>query len=65
MTEEKVEVWVHKCFYPKCAHVNYFRTDGNSDIICHGCYNYGMRYKGRKMVTLDEWRRSMYPGDYK
>lgn len=63
--EEKVEVWVYECFYPKCGHVNYFIVGGAADIICHGCFNYGMHYKGKKFVTIDEWRKSMYPGDFK
>jgi len=61
----KIDCWAWKCFGINCGHTNYFMVGGASDIICHGCWNYGMDYLGHKWVTKEEWRRSMFPGDYK
>jgi predicted nucleic acid-binding Zn-ribbon protein len=60
--KEKFEVWEHKCF--RCGHTNLFLVGGGADIICHGCWNYGMNYKGRKMATALEIKQSMFPGDF-
>jgi len=57
--EKMIECWKYKC---KCGHTNYFMVGGAQDIICHRCYNYGMKYLGREMVTKDEYNLAQKGG---
>ena len=63
--EDKLNVWVYKCLNTRCNHTNYFMVGGAADIVCRSCFGYGFYFGGRKMVTENELKRAMHPGDYK
>jgi hypothetical protein len=38
---------------------------GGSDIVCRSCFGYGFHFDGEKMVTENELKHAMHPGDKK